>query len=207
MRIAILGSTGRVGKRVLHKALHDGHDVTALVRNPDNLVELRSDQLTVLHGDVRHAEHLRRSLQQAELVISCLSTDGGTVLTESMPLIISGMQEAGIPRIITIGTAGILQSREYPGLLRYETPDTRRSSTRAAEEHRKAWELLAASGLAWTVICPTYLPDGEPQGGYRVEKDYLPEGGMSISVGDTAAFTYSEALQRDYVNCRVGLAY
>ncbi|MFC5450486.1 NAD(P)-dependent oxidoreductase [Paenibacillus aestuarii] len=207
MRIAILGATGRVGKRVLHKALRDGHDVTVLVRNPDKLVELRPERLTVLHGDVRRPEDIRRSLQQAELLISCLSTDGGTVLTESMPLIIDGMKETGVPRIITIGTAGILQSREYPGLLRYETPDTRRSSTRAAEEHRKAWELLAASGLAWTVICPTYLPDGEPQGGYRAEKDYLPDGGMSISVGDTAAFTYAEALQQDYVNCRVGLAY
>ena len=66
---------------------------------------------------------------------------------------------------------------------------------------------LAASGLSWTVICPTYLPDGEPQGQYRAERDYLPEGGMSISVGDTAAFTYRAALEGEYVGCRMGIAY
>ncbi|WP_311198797.1 NAD(P)-dependent oxidoreductase [Paenibacillus hexagrammi] len=175
MHIALLGATGRVGRRVLALALQDGHHVTAMVRNPDKLI-CQSERLIVQPGDVCRYEDDLAVMKQADLVISCLSTDGAEVLTESMPKLIGAMKEHNLERIVTVGTAGILNSREYPGLLRYETPDTRRSSTRAAEEHRRAWELLSASGLAWTVVCPTYLPDGDAVGEYRAEAEYLPEG-------------------------------
>jgi len=210
MIILLLGATGRVGRRVLAKALADGHEVHALVRRAENLADVRDvspSMFKLYEGNACREQDIQSAFHDVELVISCLSTDGGTALTESMPLIIREMKARGIKRIVTVGTAGILQSREHPGLLRYEAPDSRRSSTRAAEEHRKAWELLAVSGLDWTTVCPTYLPDGEPVGTYRTERDYLPDGGMSISVGDTAEFTYKEALTRDYVGCRVGLAY
>lgn len=206
MRILLLGATGRVGNRILKHALADKHNVTALVRSPQK-VEQRSEQLILLQGDARNAEDLLAALSGVDLVISCLGTDGGTVLTEYTPLLIGAMQAQGVSRVVTVGTAGILQSREHPGLLRYEAPDSRRSSTRAAEEHRLAWEQLAASELSWTVVCPTYLPDGKPHGQYRIELDYLPDGGMSISVGDTAAFTYRVALEGAYVGYRVGIAY
>ncbi|MEC0229134.1 NAD(P)-dependent oxidoreductase [Paenibacillus alba] len=206
MRILLLGATGRVGQRIMERALMDKHEVTALVRNP-NKVTLSSDQLTLLRGDVCHADVIHAAVSGMDVIISCLGTDGGTVLTEFTPLLIRAMQAHGVNRVVTVGTAGILQSREHAGLLRYEARDSRRSSTRAAEEHRRAWEMLAASGLRWTVVCPTYLPDGEPQGSFRAERDYLPEGGMSITVGDTAAFTYQVACADEYGECRVGLAY
>jgi uncharacterized protein len=220
MHILILGATGRVGSKVLELALADEHSVTALVRSRQKAAEQMVKQIersgrnkaqtqgiTLIQSDSRVEQDLRSAIQDADAVISCLSTDGGSVLSETTPLLIKVMKENGVRRILTVGTAGILQSREYPDMLRYESPETRRSSTRAAEEHRKAWELLAASGLEWTVICPTYLPEGERLGRYRVEKDFLPDGGMSISVADTAEFTYSELLRDEFINCRVGIAY
>ncbi|MEW9699313.1 NAD(P)-dependent oxidoreductase [Paenibacillus sp. SI8] len=207
MRILLLGATGRVGRTLLNQTLLEGHEVRALLRHPDKLAGVSAEGLTLCHGDACREEDIQHAIRDAQLVISCLGTDGGTVLTESLPLVIKAMAARGIKRIVTVGTAGILESREHPGLLRYEAPNTRRSSTRAAEEHRKAWELLAASSLDWTVICPTYLPDGPPLGTYRAERDCLPEGGTSISVGDTAAFTYNEALSSAYIRCRVGIAY
>ncbi|NOV02541.1 NAD(P)-dependent oxidoreductase [Paenibacillus planticolens] len=206
MHFLILGATGRVGSRVLEQALADNHKATVLVRDPHK-VKIRSEQLTLLQGDACDPDNIRRSLDGVDIVISCLGTDGGTVLTEVTPLLIRAMESHGVSRIVTVGTAGILQSKEHPGLLRYETPETRRSSTRAAEEHRKAWELLQASGLAWTIVCPTYLPDGEALGIYRVARDFLPDDGKSISVGDTAAFTYLTACADEHIGHRVGLAY
>ncbi|TXK83862.1 NAD(P)-dependent oxidoreductase [Paenibacillus sp. N3.4] len=206
MRILLLGATGRVGKKILKQALSDQHEVTALVRSPEK-VESPPSGLALLQGDACNAAHLQNALRGAEIIISCLGTDGGSVLTTYTPILIAAMQSQAVSRVVTIGTAGILQSREHPGLLRYEAPDSRRSSTRAAEEHRRSWELFEASGLEWTVVCPTYLPDGEPIGQYRFERDYLPDGGMSISVGDTAAFTYRTALENQDIGFRVGLAY
>ena len=90
--------------------------------------------------------------------------------------IIEAMENEGIQRIITIGTAGILQSRTTPNLLRYQSSESKRKSTRAAEEHHKVYDLLKQSTLEWTIVCPTYLPDGERLGEYRVERDFLPDG-------------------------------
>ncbi|WNR44404.1 NAD(P)-dependent oxidoreductase [Paenibacillus roseipurpureus] len=206
MHFLLLGATGRVGRRILAQALEDGHEVTALVRHKDK-VTLRADRLTLVQGDACSVADLALAMTGVDTVISCLSTDGGTVLTEATPLLIGAMKAFGVSRVVTVGTAGILQSREHPGLLRFEAPDSRRSSMRAAEEHREAWARLAASGLRWTVVCPTYLPDGEPQGQFRAEREFLPDGGTSITVGDTAAFTYRVAVEGTYAECRVGIAY
>lgn len=207
MKLLILGATGRVGKEITRLALADGHHTTVLVRNPEKL-DFDSDAgLTILQGDACVEKDVYQAVEGADAVISALSTDGGTVLTDSMPLLIAAMKSCAVQRMITVGTAGILQSREHPSMLHYETPDSRRSSIRAAEEHRKAWELLAESGLDWTVACPTYLPTGERTGVYRVERSYLPDGGMSISTLDTADFVYKQLFSKEFVGARVGIAY
>ncbi|MCP1146730.1 NAD(P)-dependent oxidoreductase [Lysinibacillus endophyticus] len=206
MNILILGGTGRVGSQIVTLALQDKHHVTILVRTPEK-IQRTDDHLTIIQGNVFNKEDIVRSMQEIDVVISALSTDGGTTLTESMPYIIEAMENEGIKRIITIGTAGILQSRTSPDLLRYQSSESKRKLTRAAEEHHKVYELLKQSSLDWTIVCPTYLPDGEPLGEYRVERDFLPEDGGKIHVPDTAEFTYRQIKSNDYMKSRVGIAY
>lgn len=205
MHIGILGATGRVGQKIVEHALRDGHHVTALVRDPAK-IEAHA-RLTIRQGQALSAQDIHDTLQQAEVVVSALNTDGTTTLSASTPLLIEAMREAGIKRLITIGTAGILQSRTEPHQLRYESSESKRRSTRAAEEHRRMYEQLQASDLDWTVVCPTYLPDGEAVGNYRTERDLLPEGGTQISVGDTAEFAYGQIADSRYLRARVGIAY
>lgn len=206
MNILILGGTGRVGRQIMLQALHDSHHVTALVRSPEN-IELDHDNLTIIQGNVLNKEDIARSMHGMGLVISALNTDGATTLSESMPLIVEAMEVEGIRRIITIGTAGILQSRVAPEVLRYQSSESKRKLTRAAEEHHKVYEILNQSELDWTIVCPTYLPDGERLGNYRTESNFLPEGGTQISVPDTAQFAYSLIDSGDYIKMRVGIAY
>lgn len=205
MNITIFGATGRVGQKILQYALTDGHSVTALVRSPEKLVS--HPNLTIIEGDARNHHSIREALQEANLVISTLGTDQTTVLTESITHIIQAMQENNMKRIVTIGTAGILQSRSELDKLRYQSRESKRRSTIAAKEHEKAYQLLYKSNLDWTIVCPTYLPDGEATKTYRIEKDFLPLDGMQISVGDTAYFAYNELFAQKYVHTRVGIAY
>ncbi|EIT83674.1 NmrA family protein [Fictibacillus macauensis ZFHKF-1] len=204
MKIALFGATGRTGRIILKLARQEGHFVNALVRNS---ASLSSNDATVIIGDATNANAVMETVATSQAVISALGTDGGTVLTEALPKIITAMKKQGISRLITIGTAGILNSRLEEGKLRYESSESRRRLTRAAEEHRRVYELLAASDLDWTIVCPTYLPDGEMTKHYRVEKDYLPEDGREISTGDTAYFTYRQLFSEDYYKTRVGIAY
>lgn len=207
MKLLLLGATGRVGSHVLTRALEDGHEVTVLVRSPEKLSHAPAKNLRILTGNVLEKKDVVAAMHGMETVISALNTDGTTTLSEGTPIIIEAMKLAGLSRIITVGTAGILQSRVSPELLRYQSSESKQKLTRAAEEHHKAYSLLEQSDLAWTVVCPTYLPDGVYTGIYRVEADRLPEGGSQISVPDTAAFTYQQLTSPDYVRARVGIAY
>ncbi|MFC7365881.1 MULTISPECIES: NAD(P)-dependent oxidoreductase [Bhargavaea] len=206
MNILILGGTGRVGSHIVAQALEDEHHVTVLVRTPEK-VTINHNNLTVIQGDVLNQEALTHAIHGADVLISALNTDGGTTLSESMPLIINAMETEGIRRIITIGTAGILQSRVNPEILRYQSSESKRKTTRAAEEHEKVYNLLKQYDLDWTIVCPTYLPDGERLGNYRTEPDFLPEGGSQISVPDTAEFAYSLIESGEHIKKRVGIAY
>lgn len=206
LNILILGATGRVGSQILTYALHDRHHVTVLVRTPEK-IQINSGNLTIIQGNVLNKNDIVRAMHGIDVVISALNTDGTTTLSESMPLVINAMENEGIQRIITVGTAGILQSRTTPTVIRYQSSESKRKSTRAAEEHHKVYDLLKQSTLDWTIVCPTYLPDGEREGQYRIERNFLPEGGMKISVPDTAEFTYRQIESSDYVKSRVGIAY
>lgn len=206
MNLFILGASGRVGSCIASLAAGDGHRLKLLARDPDKIA-VKGELVTVIQGNALHAPDVELGMQGADAVISALSTGGSAVLSESIPLVIAAMKRQGVRRIVTIGTAGILQSRVSPELLRYQSAESRRALTRAAEEHRKVYDSLRESGLDWTIVCPTYLPDGAFTGVFRVEKDLLPEGGREISVQDTAAFAYEQLALPDYIRCRAGIAY
>lgn len=206
MKLAVLGATGRVGSGIVKAALNDGHEVHVLARNPEKL-QMTHQNLMVVNGDAVSKPHLEEVMKSCDAVISALGTDGGTVLTDSISLILQVMKERGMKRILTVGTAGILESRTEPGLLRYQSNESKRKLTRAAEEHHRVYRELQQSGLEWTIICPTYLPDGPLTGEYRVEKNYLPVDGKQISTADTADFVYKQWLSGEFLNCRVGIAY
>jgi uncharacterized protein len=206
VNICLFGATGRVGTIILENALSDQHTVQALVRDPEKH-NRQAAGLKVTAGNVLNETDLANSLTGSDVVISALNTDGTTTLSESMPLIIKHIKKQGIKRIITIGTAGILQARSAPHLYRFQSSESKRKSTRDAEEHLKAYLLLEESGLDWTVVCPTYLPVGKRIGKFRYEEDFLPDDPSSISIYDTGDFAYQQLFSKQFIGKRVGLTY
>jgi uncharacterized protein len=206
VNICLLGATGRVGSIILEHALFDNHFVHILVRNKHK-VNIDHPNLKIFEGNALQEKDLAEGIKGSDAVISALNTDGTTTLSESMPMIINQMKQHGISRIITIGTAGILQARSNPELYRFQSAESKRKTTKDAEEHLKAYLHLKNSGLDWTVVCPTYLPLGERIGTYRYEKNFLPEDPSSISVYDTADFAYLQLDKRQFIGTRVGLTY
>lgn len=206
MNICIFGATGRVGTVILSEALKAGHTVQALARNGSKISD-HSNHINWIIGNVLNPADLDKTMKGTDVVISALNTDGNGTLSTSMPLIIRSMEKYCIKRIVTIGTAGILQSRVTPQLHRFQSTESRNRSTRAAEDHLRAYLLLKESNLDWTVVCPTYLPDGKRTEKYRFEKDLLPVDGLSISTTDTGEFAFKQLLSTQFIKCRVGLSY
>lgn len=206
MNICLFGATGRVGSVILANALAKPFNVQALVRDSKKIKQ-ENQRLSVAEGNILNEAAVARVMTGADVVISALNTGGGTTLSESMTYIIKHMKKQGISRIITIGTAGILQARTEPLLYRFQSSESRRTTTKDAEEHLKAYLLLKDSDLDWTVVCPTYLPIGERVGIYRYQKDMLPENPSSISVFDTGDFAFQQLFNKEFIGYRVGLTY
>lgn len=209
MKILLFGATGRVGRKLLLISLAAGHHVTAFVRDETQHVFSHPTMQTFV-GNALDKKAVINAMPNHDIVLSAMGTDGKETLSESMPYIIEAMKVNGIKRIITVGTAGILKSRLSPELYRYQSSETKRRSpraTRAAEDHRFAYEALTDSSLDWTVVCPTYLPDREEVANYRFEIDFLPVNGEMISVADTAQFTYNQIHSLQFLKCRIGIAY
>lgn len=199
-------ATGRVGSAIIKLALKDSAEVTALARDVKRIA-IQDERLRMIEGNVLNENDIKKAIKGSDIVISALGTDRSGTLAKSMPHIIKQMEEEGVYKIITIGTAGILQARTNLNLYRFQSMESKRKTTTAAEDHLAAYKLLSSSNLCWTVICPTHLIDGDVTGVYRTEKDVLPEGGAKITVGDTAQFTWNLCSENEYENSRVGISY
>ncbi|MES5894539.1 NAD(P)H-binding protein [Bacillus cereus group sp. RP43] len=206
MKVCILGATGRVGSHIMKLALQDSYEVTVLVRDLSR-VETEHERLHVIKGNVLSGDDIKEAIKGCDIVISALGTDRNGTLEKSLPIIIKKMEEEGIKKIVTIGTAGILQARTNPSIYRFQSKESKRKMTTAAEDHLAAYEALKNSKLCWTVVCPTHLIDGDVTGVYRTEKDMLPTDGSKITVGDTAHFTWSLRNKSLYGKSRVGISY
>lgn len=176
LNVFLLGATGRVGQDILKEALNDRHQVNVLVRSKDHGM-IKSDLLTIYEGD---------ALNEVDIM--------------------KAMAHYGISWLVTIGTAGILNSRTEPNIYQFQSSELKRRTTSAAEDHLATHFSLKKSNLDWTIVCPTYLPDGDKVGGYRIEVDYIPEGAKSISVGDTASFAYSLLFLDEFIKKRIGIS-
>ncbi|WP_096201519.1 NAD(P)-dependent oxidoreductase [Bacillus sp. FJAT-45350] len=204
MNLFLLGGTGRVGSEILNLAVEENYNITVFTRSPD---KIEKSYVQIIDGNVLDPTSLSNQMKGADIVVSALSTDGCDTISKSMPYIIEEMNKSQVNRIVTVGTAGILQSRLEPLKFRFQSAESKRKSTKAAEDHLKAYLLLKKSSLCWTIVCPTYLPEGEYTGIYRVEKDFLPLDGEKISVPDTAEFTFKQITNTQYLNTRVGISY
>lgn len=198
MNIALLGGTGRTGQHFLQLAQEEGHTITMLSRKPVTV-----EGVNVVVGDATNEQALAEVVQGADVIVSALGTDNAHVLERFTKVVIALAPTA---RIIAVGTAAILQSRLDATKLRYEAGDTKRRSTTAAEDHHKMFTQLQNSNMRWTIVCPTYLPEGPVSANYRVEVDYLPNDAVQITTGEVAHCVYDVMQQASYIGTRIGIA-
>jgi putative NADH-flavin reductase len=122
MKLALIGATGYVGRRVLTEALDRGHEVTAIVRNVDRLPA--AERLTPMRADVHQVDELAAAVAGHDAVISCFNPGGHDVevnpnsyrdIVEGTRAIIAALKQADVRRLIYVGGAGSLEVR--PGVM------------------------------------------------------------------------------------------
>jgi putative NADH-flavin reductase len=73
VKVLIIGATGRTGRILLEKALEQGHEVTALARNPSTVAP-REYRPRVLGGNVLDPEAVEAAVAGQDAVCSALGT-------------------------------------------------------------------------------------------------------------------------------------
>jgi hypothetical protein len=207
-KIIVFGASGRVGKKLVVYALEDKYQVTAFIRNPDNL-KIKHPNLDIFIGDVFNAVEVEKAIKGKDFVLSALSGRSTkpdySVLSVGMKNIISGMEKAGVKRILSVAGAGILNDTEYG--LRRNRPKYPEIFKLVSAENWKVYEALQKTNVNWTMVCAPEMPEEDRTGIYRATNDYLPIDGKRISAEDVADFILKNLEAETTYQKRVGIAY
>jgi putative NADH-flavin reductase len=203
MKIAVLGSTGFVGKILIHKAVAAGYEVKTLVRNPDKLNDI-SDNIEITVGSVFDPSAIETTIVGTEAVLSTIGpprrNPGNPELYEKvMKDIVRIMDKHGIKRYIHIGGAAH-QGGEN------ETWNFDRKFLRLfltlfgknilIAKHLE-WEVLKSSDLDWTLIRPPRIANEAASGNIFVDEKYLKS--LKVSVEDLTDFILQQISSNEWI--------
>jgi uncharacterized protein YbjT (DUF2867 family) len=208
MRILVLGASGGVGRLVVEQALGHGHDVTALVRDPERF-DLRHAHLTVVAGDVTDPEPVRRAMEGADTVISALGSRGErpvNVYSDGIAITIRAMTARGVRRLVVVSSSGV--GADPSGLSLAARAMRKLPNMRPVYEDMERMEGdVMLSDLDWTIVRPAALTDGPFTGIYRIVEGHSVPKGSKISRADVAALLVKCATGSLKVRRAIAVAY
>src|SRR5260370_4179048 len=108
MKLTIFAATGGIGRHLLEQATEAGHDVTAVVRNPEKL----SRQVPAVTADLATADPaaLARAVDKADAVLSGLGPRSASefrITSRGTPAIVGAMQATDARRLVVVSAAPI----------------------------------------------------------------------------------------------------
>jgi putative NADH-flavin reductase len=217
MKIVLYGATGKAGSRILTELLGRGHEVVAIVRNPDKLAP--NDGLTVQQGDLSSVEAIAEAIGGAQAVVSAYGPPADKteqllgVTKREIAAVQQVSQQASspehAPRLIVVGGAGSLEVA--PGVTLESAKDFPAAWKPIAQAHTNALQLLRASSIDWTYLSPSaFFEPGQRTGKFRLGQDQLltaPDGKSSISMEDYAIALVDELEQPQHRRQRFTVGY
>jgi uncharacterized protein YbjT (DUF2867 family) len=186
MKIGVFGATGGTGKCLVEQALAEGHDLTALARNPEALGANAGPR--VVQGDALDPAAVSQVVAGVDAVVCILGLPKGegTSVSEGTRNICQAMQEHGVNRLVAVTVMGLGDSKDKAGffgkvLLPYVLK--KRFEDRIRQE-----EVVIGSGLDYTIVRPTRLEDGPRTGEYSAGPDTRTKISSRVNRADVAEF-------------------
>jgi putative NADH-flavin reductase len=220
MKLTIFAATGGTGRQALEQALAAGHDVTAVVRNPQKLAAA----VRVITADLAAPESavLESAVAGADAVLSGLGprskADAG-ITSKGTQAIVEAMKATGVRRLVVVSAAPIgtvpvpgrpRPPKHDPGdgfFMRHLFSPLTQAALRGPYADLALMEdFLRESDLDWTVIRPPRLTDKGLTGTYRTAYGRNLRGGMVISRPDVAHLMLRVLDQPETIRQTVGVA-
>jgi putative NADH-flavin reductase len=179
-------------------ALSQGHEVSALVRDPSKL-NYAERGLRVVKGDARQASAVADTIQGADAVVSALGSGDQTV-TQFGRNAMAVMERTGTKRIVSLVGASVVIPGDVPSMsmsmLRLITRVFGGEMLKDGETHARE---VTASTLDYTLVRPPRLTDAPASG--RIQHGLSLKLGptSSISRADLASFLLEVAVEGKYI--------
>ncbi|WP_098897231.1 NAD(P)-dependent oxidoreductase [Streptomyces sp. st77] len=211
MRITVFGATGGVGREIVGQALAAGHEVTAVVRDPDRLPGSLegAGPLGVVRLDDEAA--VRAAVAGRDAVLSGLGSRGrkaNGVAERLTGRIVSAMEAEGARRLLVVSAVPV-------GPEPADDPPVDRLMRRAigavlAELYAdlaRMEAVLADSATDWTAVRPPRLTNRPRTGVYRKVVGGTPRSSRTVSRADVAHAMLALIDDPAAVKQGVGIAY
>jgi uncharacterized protein YbjT (DUF2867 family) len=191
-RLAVLGSTGGVGRSVVRQAAGRGHQVVAVLRARAAVPEeWAGADVRPVRADLLDPDGLAVALEGVQAVLSAVGSRRGraptTVCADTIGCVLPAMASAGVRRLVVVSTSGLSAAGDDPVMRWLAKPVLRRVLRHPWADMARMEELVRLSPLDWTVLRPTRLTDGPASGRARVLASRNPPNGWTVSRHDVAA--------------------
>ncbi|MFD9686543.1 NAD(P)-dependent oxidoreductase [Kitasatospora sp. NPDC059146] len=208
-KIAVIGANGGIGSAVVAEAAARGHEVTAVVREPDRY---RGAAARVERGDVLDPADVARVAAGRDVLVSAVGGGDGpghlALIEPAARSLVEGLRavaDGAAPRLIAVGGAGSLETA--PGVRVWDAPGLPEPILQIMHAHGEALDYYrTVSDVRWTVLSPAAeIGPGERTGRYRTGLEQLltDAGGHSrISVPDYAVALVDEIEQPEHIGER-----
>ena len=203
MKIAILGSTGFVGKVLIHKAVAAGYQVKTLARNSEKLEDL-SDRIEIIQGNVFDPLAVEATIDGTEAVLSTIgppqrNPDNPVQYEKAMKDIVRIMDQHGIKRYIHIG--GAVHKGGENEVWNFNRKLLRLFLNLFGRQILVAkhleWEVLKSSDLDWTLIRPPRITNGKATGDISADEKNLFS--LKVSIGDLTDLILEQIASKKWI--------
>lgn len=173
MRVLVLGATGATGRHLLDQALVQGHQVTALARNPAKL-HRRSPELTVVQGDVTDPLAVERAVRSQDAVLCALGASTplkhDPALVVGIGNLVAAMERLHVRRLVYLSFLGVHHGRgQLSPLGKYLVAPLLLG--KVATDHERKEAIIQQSTLEWVIVRPPRLTNGRRTSIYRSGED------------------------------------
>jgi len=203
-RVAVLGASGRVGRRVVERLLARGMAPVCQTRNADKLAHLVG-RAELQEFDPRDPAGLVRFVSGTDAVIFALGVDslGATTLfSDVTAVLIAAMRAAGVRRLIAITGVGAGETRGHGGLFHDWVIFPLFTRKRYRDKDRQE-QMIAASDLDWTIVRPAPFTGRPVNGPLEVHAQVRPGTRLTrITPDEVAAFVVEQLENNSYLRAR-----
>ena len=203
MKIAILGSTGFVGKILINKAIAARYEIKTLARNPEKLQALR-DKVTIIKGSVFEQLSVEETINGTEAVISAIGPPAGKKCDPlqyetAMKNIVNIMDKHCIKRYIHIGGAAHEggENEYWPFNRQFLRLFLTLFSKKILVAKHLEWEVLKASDLDWTLVRPPRIANEKVSGNMSANEQKLDS--LKVSVEDLTDFILEQITSKEWI--------